>query len=87
MQISLHRPDMEQFVEEKGKSGEYATPKAVIENALETLRVYQMSLPSGEDLRQLIAEGQAEADRGELLDGEEVFGKLLAGNAQRPRPT
>jgi len=85
MQITLHQPDLEQFVEDKVRSGEYANPDAVVENALATLRLHEGILPSGEKLRQLIAEGQAEADRGELLDGEEVFRNLLARNASRPR--
>ena len=43
-------------------------------------------LPAGEELRRLIAEGQAEADRGELFDGETVFQMLLARNAVRRTP-
>lgn len=85
MQITLHQRELEQFVEEKVRSGEYANPDAVVENALATFRLHEGILPSGEKLRQLIAEGQAEADRGELLDGEEAFHDLLARNSRRPR--
>ena len=85
MQITLRQPDLEHFVEEKVRSGEYANPDAVVENALATLRLHEGILPSGDKLRQLIAEGQAEADNGELLDGEGVFHDLLARNARRPR--
>ena len=87
MQITLHRLDLEQFVQEKVRSGEYPTPDAVVENALATLRLHEGVLPSGEELRQRIAEGQAQADHGELLDGDTVFNSLLTRNAQRPRPT
>jgi putative addiction module CopG family antidote len=86
MHITLSRQDLERFVEEKVRSGEYATPDAVVENALATLRLHEGILPSGEKLKKLIVEGQAEADRGELLDGADVFRSLLARNAQRPRP-
>ncbi len=85
MHITLSQPDLERFIEEKVRSGEYTTPEAVVENALATLRLHEGILPSGEDLRRLIAEGQAEADRGELRDGPEEFRSLLARNAQRPR--
>ena len=85
MQITLHRLDLEQFVQQKVKSGEYASPDAVVENALATLRLHEGILPSGQELQRLIAEGQAEADRGELLDGEDVFHDLLARNAHRSR--
>ncbi len=85
MQITLNRPDLARFVEEKVRSGEYTTPEAVVENALATFRLHERILSSGGELQRLIAEGQAEADRGELLDGEEVFRNLLARNAQRSR--
>jgi antitoxin ParD1/3/4 len=84
MKISL-RPELEQFVEEQVKTGQYPTRDAVVENALETLRIQHAALPTGDELRQLIREGQAQADRGELLDGAEVFQNVLARNAQRPR--
>ena len=85
MQITLNQPDLARFVEEKVRSGEYTPPEAVVENALATLRLHERILPSGGELQRLIAEGQAEADGGELLDGEEVFRNLLARNAQRSR--
>jgi antitoxin ParD1/3/4 len=84
MNISL-RPDLEKFIDEQVETGHYPTPDAVVENALETLKIQQAGLPAGEALRRLIAEGQAEADRGELLDEAEVFQSLLARNAERPR--
>ena len=85
MHITLNDPDLERFIAEKVRCGEYATPEAVVENALATLRLQENAIPSGEELRSLIAQGQAEADRGELLDGAEVFRNLLARNDQRPR--
>ena len=85
MNISL-RPNLEKFVEEKVKAGSYTDASDVINNALEALKA-QDDLPSGEELRRLVAEGQAAADRGELLDGEEVFRELLARNAERTRKT
>jgi len=34
LQITLHRPDLERFVNEKVKNGEYPNPDAVVEEAL-----------------------------------------------------
>jgi len=85
MQISIQQPDLEQFVEEQVKSGQYPSAEAVVENALRALQTQQMNLPSGEELRRLIAEGQAAADRGEFVDGDKFFDELLARNAERPR--
>lgn len=85
MQITLNRPELERFIEDKVRSGEYTTPGAVVEKASDTLRLHGNILPAGEELRRWIAEGQAQADRGELLAGTNVFDNLLARNARRPR--
>jgi len=82
MQITLP-PDLEQFVAEKIEAGEYANPSEVITNALETFKVHEHLLPSGEELKRVIAEGQAAIDRGELRDGRQVFRELLARSAER----
>ena len=88
MRVSIERPDLEHFVAELVESGQYPSVELVVENALDTLRLQRTGgLPSGEELRRLIAEGQAAADRGELLDGEKVFDELLERNAARPRKT
>ena len=83
MQISITRPDLEQFVADKVKRGEFTTADAVVENALETVKVQHEALPSGAELRRLIAEGQAEADRGELIPARQVFQALLQHSAKR----
>jgi putative addiction module CopG family antidote len=82
MQISLPA-ELEKYIEEQVKTGHYPTPDAVVENALEILKIQQAGLPSGEELQRLIAEGQAEADRGELLPASKVFGELREHSATR----
>ncbi|GMV97573.1 MAG: hypothetical protein AMXMBFR83_19310 [Phycisphaerae bacterium] len=82
MQITLRRPDLERFVAEKVESGEYATPEAVVETALEALRIHDAAIPGGKDLERLIAEGQAAADRGECIPGEQVFREIRQHSAR-----
>jgi antitoxin ParD1/3/4 len=84
MYISLP-PDIEKFVEDRVRTGQYTNPTEVIVDALEAFRSQQQGLPIGEDLERLIAEGEAEAGRGDLLDGAQVFRNLLARNAERTR--
>ncbi len=83
MQISVDRPDLRQFVEEQIRTGQYPTPDAVVECALEYAKLRQEALPSGEELKRLIAEGQADADRGKLIPGSVVFRELMQRSAER----
>jgi antitoxin ParD1/3/4 len=74
-------PELEQFIEEKVQSGDYASAEKVVEDALARWRAEELIDPA--QLRRLVAEGQAEADRGELIDAEEVFRKIAERSAQR----
>ena len=62
MHVSL-RDDSERFVEEKVKKGQYETPEDVVEDALDLLR--HVPEWTDEELRQEIAIGLAQLDRGE----------------------
>lgn len=69
--------EFERFVQDKVRTGEYESPDRVVEAAL--LRLMEddsAECIAAEDLRKMIAVGQAEADRGELLDAEDVFEEL-----------
>jgi antitoxin ParD1/3/4 len=78
MNISL-TPELEQYVNDKVKSGLYHSASEVIRDGLRLLReqdeVHKLRLKI---LREEIAIGLEQADRGELLDGAEVFEKLRA---------
>lgn len=71
------RPELEPFVNELVASGRYLCPDEVVYAALlflkdqEDLRKIHLA-----ELRKEIAVGLEQANRGELLDGEEVFGRL-----------
>lgn len=77
MNVSL-TPELEQFVHAKVKSGRYLSASEVVREALRLLeerdRLREMQLQT---LREKIAIGIEQSDRGELLDGEEVFQELF----------
>jgi antitoxin ParD1/3/4 len=65
MKISLNT-QMQRFVDEKVKSGQYATPDEVVNSALAVLRAQETeSAEDSAELRRLIAVGIAQLDRGE----------------------
>jgi antitoxin ParD1/3/4 len=83
MNVSL-TPALERIIQEKVKSGLYNSASEVIREALRLLeeqdRLRQMKL---ETLRKEIAIGIEQADRGQLVDGKEVFRKLRTRNKER----
>ncbi len=76
MNVSL-TPELEQLIHKKVESGLYLSASEVVREALRLLeerdRLNALKL---EELRKEIQIGIDQADRGELLDGPEVFAKL-----------
>ena len=69
MQITLHRPDLERFVEEKVRSGEYANPDAVVEEALVRLQGDRNDGDwTTEALREAVHVGIEQLERGEGIE-------------------
>ncbi|GGA22581.1 type II toxin-antitoxin system ParD family antitoxin [Okeania sp. KiyG1] len=70
-------PDIEQFVKEQIKSGNYQDALAVIREGLQLLadreRIYQGRF---QQLKQEVEIGIEELKRGEIFDGEAVFDEL-----------
>jgi len=75
MKITLD-PAIEQRVEQKLKDGKYANPAEVLSAAMDALAQQEAYDAAVADLRAKIAVGIAEADRGQLSDGEEFFAEL-----------
>ena len=77
MNVSL-TPELEQFVHTKVKSGRYLSASEVVREALRLLeerdRLREIRIGT---LRQEIAIGIEQSDRGDVLDGEEVIQELL----------
>ena len=61
----IPRPDLEKFITDQVKRGAYADASGVINDALEALRE---QLQDAEDLRQEVAMGLEQAERGEFVD-------------------
>jgi antitoxin ParD1/3/4 len=76
MNVSL-TPELEQLIHKKVQSGLYLSASEVVREALRLLaeRDRQQAMKLAE-LRKEIQVGLDQADRGELLDGPEVFAKL-----------
>lgn len=72
MTITL-KPEQEQLITEVLRSGGYHNADEVIERALELLHEHESWLAEN---RVKIVEGYAAAQRGELIDGDEVRAQL-----------
>ena len=81
MEIPLS-PGLEQFIQQKIRSGEFPSPAAVVECALILMRDSEGEEISGEELNRLIAEGQADLDSGNTVDASEVFDEIRRRSAQ-----
>jgi antitoxin ParD1/3/4 len=87
--ISL-TPELEEFVQSRVSSGRYQTASEVVREALRLLERQEKERDEGfERLKEKLERGAAEADRGELLDGDEVFNELreLIEERRRARQT
>jgi antitoxin ParD1/3/4 len=73
MELTLDA-ESEQIVRRHIESGKYPSPGDVVSEALRLLEA--LDEPEHDELRREMANGLAEADRGELIDGAEVFTKL-----------
>jgi antitoxin ParD1/3/4 len=76
MNVSL-TPELEKLVHEKVKSGRYLSASEVVREALRLLeerdRLYELRLS---ELQRKLSVGVEQADRGELMDQEDVFAEL-----------
>ena len=76
MNISL-TPELERMVQDKVASGMYYSASEVIREGLRLLQERDMLKQYRlEELRREIQRGVSQADRGELIDGEEVMDEL-----------
>jgi antitoxin ParD1/3/4 len=76
MNVELPK-ELEEFLTELIQGGFYDTPSLAIHDALWMLKDrFDLYKSREAELRQLIAVGVEQADRGELIDGDEVFRRL-----------
>jgi Arc/MetJ-type ribon-helix-helix transcriptional regulator len=74
------------FVDELVRSGQYASPREVLESALNVLREAEASDEDEAlaELRREIDLGFESGDKDELIPGEEVEARILAGGGETP---
>lgn len=86
MNVSL-TPELEQWVSEKVDSGRYRSASEVVREGLRLLQEreeeYGVRL---EALRSDLHTGLAQLDRGEGVDGEEAFERILAALGEEQEP-
>ncbi|MBD2773498.1 type II toxin-antitoxin system ParD family antitoxin [Iningainema tapete] len=76
MKVSL-TPEVEQLIQEKINSGQYTSVSEMIAEGLRLLDERdKLRAARFAELKQKIREGIEAADRGELIDGEEVFAEI-----------
>lgn len=79
-------PVFDQFVSDLLKTGYYQSQSEILREGLRLLKereeVKQLRIA---ELRKQIAIGAAEADRGEFVDGEEVFADIRKRSGARKR--
>ena len=85
LNVSL-TPELDEFISSKVASGRYQSASEVIRQGLRLLQEQEMTRQAQLDrLRAQINLGLDQANRGELLDGEEVFDELEKRFAGRDR--
>ena len=79
--------EQEQFITEQLKDGHYRSAADVVAQSLGMLRAQEEFIRSNiVELREKIAVGIEQSNRGELLDGKAVIDALLEKNRRRPPP-
>ena len=78
--------EQEKFIAEQLKSGHYRSIDDVIAQSLGMLQAQEAFIQThAAELREKIAVGIGQINRGEVVDGKEVFERLREKNRQRPR--
>ena len=70
-------PEIDAFLQSRVKSGRYQTASEVVRDALRLLERQEREREEAfQQLKAKLERGAAQAERGELLDGDEVFDEL-----------
>ncbi|HXB74826.1 MAG TPA: type II toxin-antitoxin system ParD family antitoxin [Candidatus Acidoferrales bacterium] len=76
MNISI-TPELDAFLQSRVQSGRYQTTSEVVREALRLLQRQEAERDEAfQQLKAKLERGAAQADAGELLDGDEVFDEL-----------
>lgn len=89
MTIDL-KPEQQRVIDLAVQSGAYQNPDEVLDQAFEIIReqlnLEDWMLGQREEVASHIAAGFAQAERGELIDGDEVLEILRKRRAERLKP-
>ena len=89
MTIDL-KPEQQRVMDLAVKSGAYRNPDEVLDQAFaiirEQLELEDWMVEQRDSLAAHIAKGAAQADRGELVDGDEAIALLRSRRAERLNP-
>jgi antitoxin ParD1/3/4 len=81
-------PELEELVQRKVASGLYNNQSEVVREALRLLALQdQVREAHAKSLRKALAEGLAQADRGELIDGQAVVAEVRKALRRRRKKT
>lgn len=76
MNVSL-TPELEKYIQDKVESGRYTSASEVVREALRLMEQKEQEREQAlKEFRARLDEGLAEFDRGEWIDGEEVFRRI-----------
>ena len=75
MNVSL-TPELEKYIQNKVETGRYTSASEVVREALRLLEQKEKHERALKDLRMKLDQGIAQAEAGDLMDGEEVFARL-----------
>jgi antitoxin ParD1/3/4 len=83
MNVSL-TPELEKYIQTKVETGRYTSASEVVREALRLLEQKEQERERAlKEFRAKLDQGLAEADAGELLDGEEVFARIREKSRMR----
>src|SRR5438876_11591828 len=79
-------PKLDRFLQSRVRSGRYQTTSEVVREALRLLERQERERDEAfQGLKAKLERGAGEAERGQLLDGDEIFGELRAMIDERRR--
>jgi len=85
--MTIHlKPELEHLIQKDVERGPYKTADEFVERAVQMLHEQEEWMWANRaEIRAKIEEGYASAQRGELIDGEEVFAELRRRSTERKR--
>lgn len=79
-------PELDAFLQNRVKSGRYQTTSEVVREALRLLELHERERDEAfHQLKTKLERGASQAERGELIDGDEVFDELREMIEERRR--